>query len=102
MHRNLPLAQQLFHLPFVKTVFIAQNFIAIEKYNIVEWEDVQEEVAVQLRDYLNNGGEILKQTGETASKKVPVTVYAESTPNPTVMKFVANKKLVISGWNLKI
>ncbi len=24
-----PLAQQLFHLPFVKTVYIAQNFVAI-------------------------------------------------------------------------
>jgi NFU1 iron-sulfur cluster scaffold homolog, mitochondrial len=96
-----PLAQQLFHLPFVKTVFIAQNFIAIEKYNIVEWADVQEEVATQLKDYLNNGGEILKQSGETVAKKVPVTVYAESTPNPAVMKFVANKKLVISGVEFK-
>lgn len=96
-----PLAQQLFHLPFVKTVFIAQNFIAIEKYNIVEWADVQEEVATQLKDYLNNGGEIIKQTGETVAKKVPVTVYAESTPNPAVMKFVANKKLVISGVEFK-
>ncbi len=96
-----PLAQQLFHLPFVKTVFIAQNFIAIEKYNIVEWEDVQEEVAGQLKEYLNNGGEILKQENQPVIKKVPVTVYAESTPNPTVMKFVANKKLVISGVEFK-
>lgn len=96
-----PLAQQLFHLPFVKTVFIAQNFIAIEKYNIVEWADVQEEVANQLLEYMNNGGEILKQDGETAAKKVPVTVYAESTPNPAAMKFVANKKLVISGVEFK-
>ncbi|MCM4158380.1 NifU family protein [Antarcticibacterium flavum] len=96
-----PLAQQLFHLPFVKTVFIAQNFIAIEKYNIVEWADVQEEVADQLREYMNNGGEILKQENQTTTKKVPVTVYAESTPNPVVMKFVANKKLVISGVEFK-
>ena len=38
-----PIAQQLFYLPFVKTVYISQNFIAIEKYNIVEWEDVQDQ-----------------------------------------------------------
>jgi len=31
------------------------------------------------------------------TKKVPVTVYAESTPNPEVMKFVANKVLVSYG-----
>ena len=28
---------------------------------------------------------------------VPVTVYTEITPNPTTMKFVANKYLLITG-----
>ncbi|HSJ11666.1 MAG TPA: NifU family protein [Gillisia sp.] len=96
-----PLAQQLFHLPFVKTVFIAQNFIAIEKYNIIEWVDVQEEVAEQLKTYLNSGAIIIKTDDSPSSKLVPVTVYAETTPNPGVMKFVANKKLVISGAEFK-
>lgn len=98
-----PLAQQLFHLPFVKTVFISQNFIAIEKYNIIEWADVQEEVSEQLLDYLNNDGVIIKEEDNNApsSKKVPVTVYAETTPNPSVMKFVANKKLVIAAAEFK-
>ena len=48
-----PLAQKLFHLPFVKTVYLAQNFVAIEKYDIVAWEDVQEELKNQLEDLLN-------------------------------------------------
>lgn len=87
-----PLAQQLFYLPFVKKIYISSNFIAVERYNIVEWKDVQDEVAEQIEAYLNNGGIVVETTA--ASKKVPVTVYAESTPNPAVMKFVANKKLV--------
>ncbi|MGA8852956.1 MAG: NifU family protein [Christiangramia sp.] len=95
-----PLAQQLFYLPFVKTVYIAQNFIAIEKYDIVEWSDVQEEVAEQIETYLNKGGEVIKQEKSTTGK-VPVTVYAESTPNPAVMKFVANKKLVLQACEFK-
>lgn len=95
-----PLAQQLFYLPFVKTVYIAQNFIAIEKYDIVEWADVQKEVAEQIETYLNKGGEVIKQ--ETQKKgNIPVTVYAESTPNPAVMKFVANKKLVLQAAEFK-
>ncbi|NDC93494.1 MAG: hypothetical protein EB087_07280 [Flavobacteriales bacterium] len=28
---------------------------------------------------------------------VPVTIYTEMTPNPSTMKFVANKYLLISG-----
>jgi Fe-S cluster biogenesis protein NfuA len=96
-----PLAQQLFYLPFVKTVFIAQNFIAIEKYSIVEWVDVQEEVAGQITDFLNQGGSILKTETEVSTKLIPVTVYAESTPNPSVMKFVVNKKLVLAASEFK-
>lgn len=95
-----PLAQQLFHLPFVKTVYIAQNFVAIEKYNIVHWKDVQNEVAEQIQSYLNNGGLVVTPSEEEI-KKIPVTVYAESTPNPTVMKFVSNKKLVLQSEEFK-
>lgn len=90
--KNSPLAQQLFHLPFVKRVFISANFIAIERFSIVEWADVQEEVKEQLENYINNNGAIISE--EIVSKKIPVEVYAEVTPNPSVLKFVANKKLV--------
>lgn len=94
------LAQQLFHLPFVKTVYIAQNFVAIQKYNIVEWEDVQQELAKQIENYINSGQSIVKETPQN-QQKLPVTVYAESTPNPHVMKFVANKKLVLQPLEFK-
>lgn len=97
--KNSPLAQQLFYLPFVKRVFIAQNFVAIDKFDIVEWKDVQEEVAEQIKKYLNSGEPII--TEEEKAKKVPVTIYAESTPNPAVLKFVANKKLVTTGHEFK-
>ena len=87
-----PLAKQLFFLPFVKTVYISGNFIAIEKFSIVEWEDVQSDVAEQIEDFIKNGGEILK-IEENKPKKMPTTVYAETTPNPTVLKFACNKLL---------
>lgn len=90
---NSPLARQLFFLPFVKTVYISGNFIAIERYSIVEWADVQDEVAEQIANFVNTGGEILKETAGEAKKKLPVTVYVETTPNPSVMKFVNNKLL---------
>jgi Fe-S cluster biogenesis protein NfuA len=90
--KHSPLAQQLFFLPFVKKVYIASNFIAIERFNIVTWKDVQDEVATQIEDYLSNGGIVV--TEEAAKPKAAVTVYVESTPNPSVLKFVCNKMLV--------
>lgn len=88
---NSPLAKQLFYLPFVKTIYISGNFIAIEKYSIVEWPDVQEEVAQQIEGFINSGGQIITEEAQ-ASKKVPSTVYVETTPNPAVLKFVSNKR----------
>ncbi|MFK5958593.1 MAG: NifU family protein [Lutibacter sp.] len=91
--KNSPLAQQLFQLPFVKRVFISANFIAIERFDIVHWSDVQEEVKEQIEVYLNNPG-VLVLDETKSQQKIPIEIYAESTPNPAVLKFVANKKLV--------
>jgi Fe-S cluster biogenesis protein NfuA len=92
--KHSPLAQQMFYLPFVKKVYIASNFIAIERYNIIEWADVQDDVAKQIEDYLSNDGVIVNE--DSKKPKSAVTVYAESTPNPSVLKFVCNKALVPS------
>ncbi|EAZ95469.1 thioredoxin-related protein [Flavobacteria bacterium BAL38] len=98
--QNSPLAKQLFFLPFVKTVYVSGNFIAIEKFSIVEWEDVQEDVANQINEFISNGGEIIK-IDENKTKKQPVTVYAETTPNPSVLKFVCNKLLTKTALECK-
>lgn len=97
--KDSPLAKQLFYLPFVKTVYISGNFIAIEKFSIVEWEEVQEEVANQIEEYITSGGIIINEA--TLAKKNPITIYAESTPNPAVTKFVANKLLTKTAVECK-
>jgi Fe-S cluster biogenesis protein NfuA len=97
--KDSPLAQQLFYLPFVKTVYISGNFIALERFDIVEWDDVKDEVAQQLVEYLNAGEPVVNEA-ET-QKKQPITVYAEVTPNPAVMKFVSNKKIVPTTYEFK-
>ena len=90
--KNSPLAQQLFYLPFVKKVFVTANFIAIQRFDILEWIDVQEEVAEQIEAFLNDGNKVVNE--ETSStKKEAIEVYAEVTPNPAVMKFGTNKSL---------
>jgi len=51
-----PLATKLFHFPFVKEVFISGNYIAIAKFDVVEWDDVAQEVRVFVTDFLQEGG----------------------------------------------
>ena len=97
--QNSPLAQQLFYLPFIKTVYVSGNFIGLERYDIVQWEDVKDEVAQQLVEYLNAGEPIVLE--EDTHKPIAVTVYAEVTPNPSTMKFVASKKIVGDTYEFK-
>lgn len=96
--KNSPLAQQLFYLPFVKKVLVTANFIAIQRYDIVEWNDVEEEVREQIEAYIQDGNSVVK---EETTKKDAVEVYAEVTPNPAVMKFGTNKALTQTDVEFK-
>ncbi len=89
--KDSPLAQKLFYLPFVKKVFVTANFIAIQSFDLIEWKDVQEEVKEQIEAYLKSGKKVIADG--VSRKKEAVEVYAEATPNPSVMKFATNKSL---------
>ncbi len=95
---NSNLVQQLFHLPFIKKVFVTANFMAIERYNIVEWSDVQEELQQVIENYLNKNNSLFNT--EKQPKKMPIQIYAESTPNPSVQKFVTNK--LLTSQNIEV
>ena len=60
---NSPLAKQLFFLPFVKSVYISGNFIAIEKFSIVEWNEVK--AGMKPTDFnIHNALERIKDKGD--------------------------------------
>ncbi len=92
--KNSQLAQELFYLPFVKKVYITPSFISIERFNIVEWKDVEEEVKNLIEKYLNSKKEVISEVKK--EKNNPISIYTESTPNPSVLKFVSNK-LIVDG-----
>lgn len=93
---NSTLVQQLFHLPFVKKVFITANFIAIEKFDILEWKEVQEEIKEIFETYIAQNDSIFIPKKDNTL----IEVYAESTPNPNAQKFVTNK--LLSSQNIEI
>ena len=89
---NSNLVKQLFYLPFVKKVFISANFIAIERFKIVAWKDVATELNQMISNYIDTHGSVFNKK-EEQPVKIAIQVYTESTPNPNVNKFVANKLL---------
>lgn len=97
--KNSTLAKQLFYLPFVKTILISGNFLAIEKYSIVEWDDVKDAVAEQIETYAATGEPIVVLSAPTA--KLPLSVYGEITPNPSALKFVVSRMLTKQAVEFK-
>ena len=96
--KSSPIAQKLFHFPFIKSVLISQNYIALEKHANIEWFDVHDDLKSLIKTFVkNNDSFIMEQT----TKKIPVEIYSEVTPNPSVLKFVANKMLTKVDAELK-
>lgn len=89
---EIPLAQELFNYPFVERIFITANFVAVAKQDSVEWEHVSESLKNIIEDELLANPRIYLQ-----KKRELFQIYAEMTPNPAVMKFVA-QRFIIEGF----
>ena len=96
---DLPLAKEMFYLPFIKSVSISKNEMLLERFDIVSWEDVLDEVEKIIEKKLQS---IFSDKFQMDEKKQNIiTLYAESTPNPKVMKFVSNKLLTKKIYEFK-
>src|SRR6201987_5355197 len=57
-----PLAKELFSFPFIRSVFIASNFVTLTKTADTEdWQDVIPTIKQFLKDYLENGGAVINE-----------------------------------------
>lgn len=84
-----PAIQKLFYLPFIKRVLVSTNYIALERYNIVEWDDVIDQVIDTLTTSLKTEP-ILKDQNTSIEGARNIEIYIESTPNPNALKFISN------------
>ena len=47
--KDFPLVKQIFYLPFVKKVVLNKRSLYVEKLNILNWEEVQNELCKQIQ-----------------------------------------------------
>ena len=48
------LMRKLFTFPFVKEIFISNNYISIKKHKTVEWMDITNQLRILIQESLNN------------------------------------------------
>ena len=64
-----PLAMELFSFPFIKSVFIASNFVTLTKTNETEdWQDVIPSIKQFLKEYLEEGKQVINEEDIAAMK----------------------------------
>lgn len=81
-----PLAKELFSFPFIKSVFIASNFITLTKTTETEtWDDIIPNIKQFLKDYLENGGLVVNEE-EAAKVKYESTNTVSADDNDIVKR----------------
>ncbi|MCI4647944.1 NifU family protein [Phaeodactylibacter sp.] len=65
-----PLATELFEMPFVKGVYICNNFVTITKEFNYDWADIMLKVKEYLKGYIGDEKPIIKDGFEEAMAKI--------------------------------
>ncbi len=82
-----PLATALFEFPFVKGVYIANNFVTITKEFNYSWEDTMLNLKEFIKNYIQDGKEILKEGfGEVKKEMEAKAIEENGDENPELSK----------------
>lgn len=78
-----PLAAALFQFPFVKSVYIKNNFVTITKVPVVEWMDIMHELRQFILDFFLEGKLAVTELPPAPEKKETKSIVHETILNPT-------------------
>ena len=59
----------VFHFPFVKAVFLDENYVSITKYDIAEWNDITSQLREFIKTFIENGNEVIVADATQINKK---------------------------------
>ena len=72
-----PLAKELFAFPFIRSVFIASNFVTLSKTPDTQWEEVIPTVREFLKQYLQDGKPVINEDEIVAKPSGSNDVHAD-------------------------
>lgn len=73
-----PLAEALFEFPFVKGVYIANNFVTITKEFNYSWEDIMLNLKEFIKTYIQDGKIVVKEGFEAIKKEMEAQAMQEA------------------------
>lgn len=81
--KTSPLAAALFKFPFVKGVYIKNNFVTVTKVPVVEWMEIMHELREFIIKFFNEGKVAVTELPPPPKKKEKNTITTELPLNPT-------------------
>jgi Fe-S cluster biogenesis protein NfuA len=75
--RPSPLAIELFGFPFIKSVFIASNFVTLTKTAETDWSDVIPAIRQFLKEYLEEGKAVINEEEVVITRSEGNTIDAD-------------------------
>ena len=85
--KDAPLVKELFNFPFIKEVFIDENYISISKNDTVQWEEVVMEIRGFIKTYLEEEKTILGPSFFSNDQK-SITLNPEYSLNDTELEIL--------------
>ncbi len=80
-----PLALELFGFPFIKSVFVASNFVTLTKTSETDWNDVIPAIRQFLKEYLEDNKPVINED-EVASMKQESSNTVEADDDDVVIR----------------
>jgi len=80
--KSSPLAAALFQFPFIKGIYIKNNFVTVTKVPVVEWREIMHELREFIINFFNDG-KIAVTELPVQEKKETKSVVHENPLNPT-------------------
>jgi Fe-S cluster biogenesis protein NfuA len=74
-----PLAKELFAFPFIRSVFIASNFVTLSKTPDTQWDDVIPTIREFLKTYLEEGKVVVNESEVPLKKEADNEVNEDDT-----------------------
>ena len=93
-----PLATALFEFPYVKGVYISNNFVTITKEFNYAWEDIMLKLKEFIKNYVQEGGQIIKDGFADAMAEIEEKTDDEFEYTADETKIVAKIKELIDTY----
>ena len=80
--RSSQLATALFQFPFVKQVFIDENYVSVSKYEVAEWDDITIELRELIRNFIADGKQVVADDAKSSAVTQVSEAVNEVSPIP--------------------